>query len=562
MKHGTIHWSFGILGLVALLLVLQVQETRAQWAYLDVEEGYGTLNLAIDGDTLANGTRTPNRVYRLKNGGFYLLNGGINNGRNGGFVLRVQAANAGGSFPILMASLSNTGATNPNEKYFDFLVNGHIKGLYFSGLDQLARPVRNMVQAGTDGVSVSIDSCFFDYDRQGAIRSNANEQKIYITNTIIRNCTRMKTQSTGRFIDLRGSLVDTLVVQNCTFYHGTGESINDQEGALIRNLTFDHNTMYGTDKMDLQVVVKGRVTNNIFCNVGWEAQNINFSAEDIAAGDTLRDDILPMDSLRTPLFTEADRNIEINRNSFSFSPKIVAMAASSADTIGLYVIHNSASLSFINQPDGRISSTNWLNEYPQFTDPPDDALLRDYAIYDIGPGDEAGTPDIVADRHPNLETDVPGTFGSSDVLYGLSKDEFKFSYPTTQQAYTFAANSLPLGDLNWFPDKKAIWLTTDVTDAAGVIPSGHLLLQNYPNPFNPTTTIEYQIAKTSRVSLEIFDLLGQKIKTLVQNNHPSGVYRVHWDGKDQNGNVIGSGVYLYQLKIGNETLTRKMIMIK
>jgi flagellar hook assembly protein FlgD len=88
------------------------------------------------------------------------------------------------------------------------------------------------------------------------------------------------------------------------------------------------------------------------------------------------------------------------------------------------------------------------------------------------------------------------------------------------------------------------------------------LLQNYPNPFNPTTTIEYQIAKTSRVSLEIFDLLGQKIKTLVQNNHPSGVYRVHWDGKDQSGNVIGSGVYLYQLKIGNETLTRKMIMIK
>jgi hypothetical protein len=314
--------------------------------------------------------------------------------------------------------------------------------------------------------------------------------------------------------------------------------------------------------MDLQVVVKGRVTNNIFCNIGWEAENIKFSAADSAAGDTLRSDILPMDSLRTPLFTEANRNIKIDRNSNSFSPKMVAWIASSADTIGLYVIHNSASLKFINQPDGRITSTNWLNEYPQFTDPPDDALLRDYAIYDLGPGAEAGTPDIVADRHPNLETDVPGTFGSSDVIYGLSKDEFKFSYPTTKQAYTYAANSLPLGDLNWFPAKKALWLTTDVEEAARVIPSAYLLLQNYPNPFNPTTTIEYQITKPANVSLVIFNLLGQKIKTLVQKNQPSGVYRVQWDGRDQSGNVIVSGVYLYQLQIGNETLTRKMIMIK
>jgi hypothetical protein len=336
--------------------------------------------------------------------------------------------------------------------------------------------------------------------------------------------------------------------------------INDQEGALIRNLIFDHNTMYGVDKMDTYSVVKGRITNNVFSNVGWEGQNINFSASDIAEGDTLRDDILPIDSLRTPLFSETDRDVVIDRNSFSFSPALLAMAANSADTIGLYVIHNSYSLNFISQSQGRITSTNWLEEYPEFTDPPADTLLSIWALYDLGPGDEAGTPNMPADRHPNDENDVPGTFGTTDVIYGLSGDEFKFSYPTGKQAYTFASGSLPLGDLNWFPDKKAVWVT--VEDAAPAIPGSYHLLQNYPNPFNPTTTIEYQITQPSGVSLVIFNLLGQKIRTLVEKHQASGAYRVHWDGKDEGGNAIGSGVYLYQLKIGKETLTRKMVMVK
>ncbi len=552
----------GFFVLFLFLSVLQVQETRAAWEYLDVPQGFGTLNLAVAGDTTAAGKRNPNRVYRLENGGFYLINGNINNAKNGGFILRVQAAKASGPMPILMSGLNATGGTATAERYFDFMKNGSIKGLYFSGLDALARNnPRNMVQAGADSVSVRIDSCFFDYDRQGPIRSNAHEQKIYVTNTIVRNCQRMKTQSTGRCIDLRGSLVDTLVVQNCTFYHATGEMINDQEGALIRNLIFDHNTIYGTDKMDSQIIVKGKITNNIFCNVGWEGQNIHFTHADSADGDTLRDDILPLDSLRTPLFTEADRDIKIDRNSFSFSPKLAAWDAAT-DTVGLYVLQNSASRKLLGP---KITSTNWLSEYPQFTDPPDDALLRDWAIYDIGPGAEAGTPDMWADRHPNdasSEDKIIATFGTSDVIYGLTKDEFKFSYPTTKQEYTYAEKSLPLGDLNWFPAKKAEWLKTGVGAATRETPSGYGLAQNYPNPFNPTTTIEYQITKPADVSLLVYNLTGQEIKILMQKKQMSGTYRVQWDGKDNRGIAVAGGVYIYRLKIGDETLTRKMVMVK
>ena len=88
------------------------------------------------------------------------------------------------------------------------------------------------------------------------------------------------------------------------------------------------------------------------------------------------------------------------------------------------------------------------------------------------------------------------------------------------------------------------------------------LLQNYPNPFNPSTIIAYEIPQTAHVNLEIYDLTGNKIQTLVNSNQVSGYYRVEWNGRDNKNNTLPTGVYFYRLQINDYSKTKKMVLAK
>jgi len=94
------------------------------------------------------------------------------------------------------------------------------------------------------------------------------------------------------------------------------------------------------------------------------------------------------------------------------------------------------------------------------------------------------------------------------------------------------------------------------------LPRAFALDQNYPNPFNPSTTIRYTLDKPSDVVLQIFNLRGQRVKTLVDGSCPAGTHAVLWDGQDDHGRSTGSGIYLYRLKAGGQTLSKKMILMK
>jgi hypothetical protein len=88
------------------------------------------------------------------------------------------------------------------------------------------------------------------------------------------------------------------------------------------------------------------------------------------------------------------------------------------------------------------------------------------------------------------------------------------------------------------------------------------LYQNYPNPFNPVTTIRFRTEKSDLVKLEVFDLLGRRVKTLLNKRLNSGVHQVRWDGKDELGQQVASGVYFYRLLVGSHAKVRKMILMK
>jgi len=88
------------------------------------------------------------------------------------------------------------------------------------------------------------------------------------------------------------------------------------------------------------------------------------------------------------------------------------------------------------------------------------------------------------------------------------------------------------------------------------------LEQNYPNPFNPSTTIKYTLPAKSYVTLKIFDILGREIKTLVSENQNAGYYWIVWDGTDNSGNNVTSGIYIYRLVADNFIASKKMLLIK
>jgi len=87
------------------------------------------------------------------------------------------------------------------------------------------------------------------------------------------------------------------------------------------------------------------------------------------------------------------------------------------------------------------------------------------------------------------------------------------------------------------------------------------LYPNHPNPFNPSTIILYDLAHASEVELAVFDLLGRRIRTLVQEHQQAGQHRLLWNGKDDSGVIMPSGVYLYRLRTSKFMQTRRMILI-
>ena len=143
-----------------------------------------------------------------------------------------------------------------------------------------------------------------------------------------------------------------------------------------------------------------------------------------------------------------------------------------------------------------------------------------------------------------------------DMAYGLALDGMGNVYITGQSA----------GVVSDY-DYTTIKYTQNGSDVKGETigieePSAFALFQNYPNPFNQTTKIQFLIINSGFVSLNIYDILGRKVRTLVSENLSSGYKSVIWDGKNEEGKEVASGIYFYQLKMGDFSEPKKMLLLK
>ena len=99
-------------------------------------------------------------------------------------------------------------------------------------------------------------------------------------------------------------------------------------------------------------------------------------------------------------------------------------------------------------------------------------------------------------------------------------------------------------------------------DMEKTVPPEFSLRQNYPNPFNPSTTLSYWLPETARVRLDIYNLKGQLVKTLIDSEMAAGLHSVVWNGKDSNNQAVASGVYFYRISSPNNTQTKRMLLMK
>ncbi|HEX9972052.1 MAG TPA: T9SS type A sorting domain-containing protein, partial [bacterium] len=116
-------------------------------------------------------------------------------------------------------------------------------------------------------------------------------------------------------------------------------------------------------------------------------------------------------------------------------------------------------------------------------------------------------------------------------------------------------------ECGWIEDTLTI-VISDVKLHRARLPERCRLAQNYPNPFNIRTTISYELIENAQVEITIYNLMGEKVKTLIKQFQSEGEHSIIWDGRDEPGRDVASGTYYYQLKANDFVLTKRMILLK
>ena len=116
-----------------------------------------------------------------------------------------------------------------------------------------------------------------------------------------------------------------------------------------------------------------------------------------------------------------------------------------------------------------------------------------------------------------------------------------------------------VGDSDESPQQDSV---TTKESTGSNLPATVELSQNYPNPFNPTTTISFSLPEAGTVRIEVFNVLGQRVRTLLDGELAAGLHSVVWDGRADNGFAVSSGVYFYRLSTGDVRQSRKMLLLK
>jgi len=187
----------------------------------------------------------------------------------------------------------------------------------------------------------------------------------------------------------------------------------------------------------------------------------------------------------------------------------------------------------------------------------DGILLSGWPIFTF-----ASPTAVTSTIHTPVLTDVDSD-GSLDMV--LSSDDGQVYVWNLETPYE--PDNIPWGQYLHDSRNSGILPKVDFPTSAddaedAPVPRSFTLSQNYPNPFNGVTTIQFAVERTGRVSLDIFNILGQQVRSLADDEYQFGNHSVTWDGSDSQGEQVASGVYFYRLRVGEKVETRKMVKLE
>ncbi|MCI0515705.1 T9SS type A sorting domain-containing protein [candidate division KSB1 bacterium] len=524
----------------------------------------GAINITIEGDTTATGARiNPNRIYKLEAGKVYYLNGPLT---TTAYHLRLigEKPTAAKRPAVIMPGVRQDGSVTDHM----LRLNGDFtfKNIYFMCMapNGANHGDENMAAIYPDNVRGIIDGCYFEQNRVILFGFFGKMAKVYAHNNYIRNCHQLGVGwwNGGRFIWIWDAAADTVEIVNNTWVNNACYLYTDRDRGT-NYVKIEHNTCLNNCGFVffLHTLTNASISNNIFYNVQFVGEDGRDGAEYKGGWndyDGLPASVISLDTLtgkgnfKLAPFAEADRVIKVNNNSNYVDPQIIA----TQDAVGYLVKtewmnSRTAGMFADNTTWPGLETTNsLLGEDPGFLVNPTvmDSIL-DYikVAKDWAPAKTWAYP---PDGKPAYVPDWPIP---ENLTY------------TNAKLLTAADGGFPLGDLNWFPDKKKAWenWVTKVNEKdTKITPVDFTLKQNYPNPFNPKTTITFTLKNNEHVSLNVYNVLGQKVQTLLDKNMQIGLHQISWNAVDATGKQMPNGVYYYRLETESQSATKKMILMK
>jgi len=523
-------------------------------------EPFATTQEFLEVPILADSTSRPaDRVYVLRRGGAYYMSISLD---ILDYTLRIKAEAGEGAKPVIYAFRNTNGSYNAqlfNVYTAIELTNISLVG-WAEGTEDFDRNVTRLVNVASIGGSINLDNCILSTASATLVQTSAAGGYVRATNTVFTHSSNLKQTNlgNGRAFDFRDVAVDSVFIQNCSFFNFTDRVIRHYNAkATLKNFFLDHNTFYNGlaehGCLSLGRIEGGvQITNNLFVD------NFLFGNDSTATQSDGRlvefaytEEVGPSGAPRMTFVGSVPNDTtaiswDVRNNYYSISPSVQAFYDSHPELDELIPL-----TWHINKKLGA-DSVNAFTKVAApvvFEDAP--AIAIPFAEWFFKPIEQGGAGK--SKSNANFSLDIG--FDRRDIAY--LDGTLDLAYQTTSDAYT-GAQGYPVGDLNWYPDKKAAWIQDPVgVDAVTGLPTEFSLDQNYPNPFNPSTKIVYNVPVQSQIQLDVFDVLGRRVTTLVNEVQPAGQHIVNFDASQ-----LSSGVYFYRLSTQNLTLSKKMILMK
>ncbi len=543
--------------------------------YWDMNEANSLYNvLTLDTEDVPAG-----RVYMLKTGGYYPLANNPSTAHATVIVgeddTRLVNNDDATAFPPLICGWTSEAGSNNGAFYFahDLTVKNCniIPATAQLGLGW------NFFDGQAANIKLTLDNCLFERTRWVFMATGASNISWHIKDSYFVNMIGQPCRRNGGVIDVFNKQ-GTLLVENNTHLQAQGLMYKLRANQFER-VIFNHNTFVNISNLvllDLGSQTAVSTTNNIFvnCNVQpYGPVNLDVGEEDKGGQPIGIANVYPDTSVHGDRKYLLDNNVLVNDARLDDIAAILNnnLVNGSDQWVSQMITMNERTQSYFDDDATYpyLVEGTWYNEMPNFTDSQDLLttqvdILKTFSAATV----DTNSTDVMPDWRLVNTGDDNYVFVDWPIPVDLSYDNATL--------ITGAMGGFPVGDLNWFPTEKAMWMvqrdgeytaiqnaldtgtTTPVEKAAGSKSVEFKLQQNYPNPFNPTTTIEYTINNPGLVTLKVYDALGKEVATLVDGHKSANqVHQAEFDGSE-----LSSGVYFYTLTAGNVTQTNKMLMIK